>query len=324
MLLKHIKHLENSDFHMTYHAGFTTLQANDPDGRIACALWYPCNSPAQSHPQGVYDFFVTKNGPVANGPFGVIVMSHGSGGTRFGHCKTAEFMAQNGYIVLAPEHPQNNFFDDSAAGSARSYSHRSRHLKSALDTLLAHKTWGSVINLDKIAVFGFSLGGFSALTCVGAIPYVKGLTRHIRINREFDPVFSSYEVIVRDDFNDDYLPVTFDPRYKACIALAPVSGGLFCPDSLQNVQVPVQIFRAQHDLILRHPFHATEISENLPNGCDYHVTLKAGHFSYLSPVREDVKSQLGELANDNPGFDRLREHDKIHILIRDFLHKALS
>jgi len=309
---------------MTYHAGFTTLRASDHDGTIPCALWYPCETPAQDLRQGVYNFHIAKNGDIAAGIFPLVVMSHGSGGTRFGHCKTAEFLAQNGYIVLAPEHPHNNFFDDSAVGSARSYSGRSRHLKSALDMVLAHDKWATVIDPQKIAVFGFSLGGFTALTCVGAIPYVKGLARHIRMNREFDPIFSGYEVIVRDGFDEDYLPVTPDPRYKACIALAPVSGGLFPPASLQNITVPVQIFRAEHDMILRHPFHSTEISENLPNGCEYHITKKAGHFSYLSPVREEVKSQLGELANDNPGFDRQGEHHKIHALIVDFLNKSLS
>ncbi|SCA56424.1 conserved hypothetical protein [Candidatus Terasakiella magnetica] len=309
---------------MTYSAGFSSFRTSDPDGTLSCALWYPTTEPAQNFRQGVYDFFAAKNAEIATGSFPLIMMSHGSGGTRFGHCKTAEFLAQNGYMVLAPEHPNNNFFDDSGVGSAHTYQYRSHHLKSALDGLLSAQKWYSSINAQKIAVFGFSLGGYTALTCVGAKPNVKGLAQHIRANREFDPIFSGYEVIVRDGFEEEFLPTTPDPRYKACIALAPVSGGLFPASSLSKVTCPVQIFRAERDMILRHPFHADEIRQGLTTSCEYHVTEKAGHFSYLSPVREEAKAALGELANDDHGFEREAEHEKIHHLILDFLHKALS
>lgn len=307
-------------FQMTYNSGFTSFRT----GNIPCALWYPTQENAKDIIQGVYLFHVARNADPACGTFPLIVMSHGSGGTRFGHCKTAEFFAQNGFIVLAVEHPNNNFFDDSGVGSAQTYQQRSAHLKTALDGFLADEKWGSLINTDKIAVFGFSLGGYTALTAIGAKPYVDGLRQHIRINREFDPIFSGYEVIVRDGYDEPYLPITPDPRYKACIALAPVSGGLFPRNCLKGISVPLQIFRAEHDMVLRHPFHATEIRDNLPDGCDFHITEKAGHFSYLSPVREEMKAQLGELANDNPGFDRIKEHDRMHKLMLDFLNKALS
>ena len=309
---------------MTYHAGFSLFRASDPDGSIPCAIWYPTDEPARVLRQGIYDFNVVRNGAIASGQHPLIMMSHGSGGTRFGHCKTAEFLAQKGYIVVAPEHPFNNFFDDSGSGSASVYSARSRHVKAALDTVLVEGKWADSIDPTRIVVFGFSLGGFTALTCVGARPYVDGLRHHLRLNREFDATFCGYEVIVRDGFAESYLPTTPDPRYKACIALAPVSGGLFTQESLQDVEVPVLLFRAERDMVLRNPFHADEIRQNLPQGCAYHVTAKAGHFSYLSPVRDEARAALGELANDMPGFDRVAVHDDMHHKIVDFLHKALS
>lgn len=309
---------------MAFNAGFTSFRAKDIDGAVPCALWYPTHETPQVYKHGVYDFNVAKNAQASDAPLPLVMMSHGSGGTRFGHCKTAEFLAQHGYCVLAPEHPFNNFFDDSGVGSAKSYQNRSRHMKSALDALLNDGTWGTRIDPNRIAVFGFSLGGFTALTCVGAKPYVDGLRHHIRAHREFDPIFCGYEVIVRDGFDAPYLPTTPDPRYKACIALAPVSGGLFPTESLQNISVPLQIWRAEHDMVLRNPFHAEEIKNNLPHGCDYHVTKKAGHFSYLSPVRDDAKHSLGELANDNPGFDRKAAHQDMHSKILMFLGKSLG
>jgi len=279
---------------------------------------------AQTVRHGIYDFHVTKKAAIATGQHPVVVMSHGSGGTRYDHCKLAEFLSQHGFIVLAPEHPQNNFFDDNGNGSAKTYQNRSRHLTSCLDALLEDESWNGSIHQDQISILGFSLGGFSALTSVGARPNVEGLRHHLRQNREFDPLFTSYEVIVRDGFEDTYLPVHYDARFKACIAFAPVSGGLFPKDSLKSVTVPVQIFRAERDAVLRDPFHAQEIRKNLPVDCDFHIIEKAGHFSFLSPVRPDVKDRLGELAYDDIGFDRPLEHNKIYHFVLNFLHKALS
>lgn len=309
---------------MTYNAAFATFHARDEDVRFPCALWYPTLEDEQTYNQGVYLFQTAKSAPIAQGSHPVVVMSHGSGGTRFGHCKTAEVLARNGYLVLCPEHPFNNFFDDSQTGTADSYARRSRDLKVALDKLLSLDPYGPAIDANKIAVFGFSLGGYTALCASGARPFVTGLRHHIRANREFDPLFSSYEVIVKSGFQDDFLPVTPDPRYKACIALAPVSGGLFTKDALKDVSVPTLLFRAERDMVLRHPFHAEEIRTHLPTPPHYHVTPKAGHFSYLSPVREEVKDGLGELANDAPGFDRQAVHEEMHDVILTFLHKALS
>jgi predicted dienelactone hydrolase len=307
-----------------YASGLASFRVPDADGSIGCALWYPTQTTPQALRQGVYDFHVAKNADCIEGRHPLIIMSHGSGGTRYGHCKTAEFLSSHGYIVLAPEHPKNNFFDDSGVGSAQTYQNRSRHLKSCLDHLLHDQDWQTFIDPDRIGVFGFSLGGFTALTAVGARPFVDGLRHHLRFNREFDPIFTGYEVIVRDGYEESYLPVHFDPRYKACIALAPVSGGLFPKESLIDIKIPVQIFRAERDQILRNPFHAQEIRENLSTPCDFHVIEKAGHFSFLSPVRDDVKATLGELANDDPVFNRKKEHDKMHQLMLVFLNISLS
>jgi predicted dienelactone hydrolase len=308
---------------MTYNAGFTPLRFSDPDGSLSCNLWYPTDAPAENFNKGAYLFNVAKKSNPAKGCFGLVMISHGSGGTRFDHCKLAEFLAENGYLVLAVEHPFNNFMDESKTGTAESYQNRSRHIQSALNGLLDHADWGEYIDIEKIAIFGFSLGGFTALTCIGARPDVDGLRQHLRQNREFDPLFCSYEVIVKQGYEERYLHPTPDPRFKAAIAMAPVGGGLFPKESLADIKVPVMIFRAERDMVLRHPFHADQIKENLPNGATFYITEKAGHFSYLSPMREDAKDGLGELANDADGFDREKEHDFIHARVLEFLSEKL-
>lgn len=303
-----------------HNAGFTSFQVRDEDGLIPSALWYPSDQRAHTFKQGAYDFHVAKKAALRPGPHPLVMLSHGSGGTRFGHCKTAEFLAENGFMVCAPEHPGNNFFDESQTGSARSYANRSRHMKATLDGLLKSE-FADYIDPERIAIMGFSLGGYTALTCLGVVPNVASLREHIRQNREFDPVFTSYRVIIKDGYDGDTLPITADPRYKCAILLAPVSGGLFDPENLKDITCPVLLYRAEKDTMLRNPFHAEYIRDALPSQPDYHVLKNASHFSFLSPIRAEFKEQAGDMAFDLPGFDREREHLRLNEEIRDFLEK---
>jgi len=153
---------------------------------------------------------------------------------------------------------------------------------------------------------------------------VAGLRQHLRHNRDYDQTFCRLEVIVKQGYDADLLPVTPDPRFKACIALAPVSGGLFTGAALNKVKVPVMIYRAMQDAILQHPFHAAEIKANLPQGCVYHETPNADHFGYLSPVHPDARTALGDMAYDPVGFDRAAVHQALNQEILTFLSKSLS
>lgn len=306
-----------------YQAGFQTFQTRDEDGVMPCAVWYPTSADEKQLDQGVYRFSIAAKASIATGRFPLVVMSHGSGGTRFGHCKTAEFLAREGYMVLSFDHPHNNFFDNRAVGTAASYAGRSRHVQTALNALLDHDL-GSSVDHDRMAVFGFSLGGFTALCSVGAQPDVAGLRRHLRQNREYDANFCRLEVIVQQGYTRDDLEVTPEPRFRACIALAPVSGGLFTGQALAKVSVPVLLYRAMRDRLLQHPFHATEIRDHLPQGCLYRETPLAGHFAYLSPVRPEMRASLGEIMEDPAGFERWAVHQAMHQDILAFLVKTLS
>jgi hypothetical protein len=49
----------------------------------------------------------------------------------------------------------------------------------------------------------------------------------------------------------------------------------------------------------------------------------AGHHSFISPIPERMKSQLGEIAIDPKGFDRKKFHLKMNQEIANFLSRAL-
>ncbi|MCK7495223.1 MAG: hypothetical protein MZW92_32090 [Comamonadaceae bacterium] len=68
---------------------------------------------------------VARNAPVAGGGLPLVVVSHGNGGGPQSHADLALALASAGYVVAAPMHTGDNFFDQSAAGQvvAQLFSH---------------------------------------------------------------------------------------------------------------------------------------------------------------------------------------------------------
>ncbi len=106
--------------------------------------------------------------------------------------------------------------------------------------------------------------------------------------------------------------------------MAPV-GVLFTDrQSLSNVKVPVRIYRAEKDEVLHYPYHAEFIRENLPISPDYIVVKNAGHHSFISPIPDYMKSQVGNIGIDPKGFNRWDFHVRMNQEIANFLSRTLQ
>ncbi len=151
--------------------------------QLPVELWYPAT--ADTKPGGRYHTIlrdgvtpVTLHGqavrdakPATDGPFPLIIISHGYPGNRFLMSHLAEALASRGYVVAAADHPQSTY-DDQGMFGATLY-HRpldQRFLLSALaDEPLA--------DIQNAAVIGFSMGGYGALVLAGA-GLAPGLDTH--------------------------------------------------------------------------------------------------------------------------------------------------
>ena len=54
----------------------------------------------------------TRGAPIGEGRYGLILLSHGTGGGRLNHRDTAIRLAETGYIVAAPEHAGDSWRDE--------------------------------------------------------------------------------------------------------------------------------------------------------------------------------------------------------------------
>ena len=105
----------------------------------------------------------------ADGPFPLVVYSHGSGGIRYIHSDYTETIASHGYVVIAPDHPGNTSIErvlGSGDDPAQIAVNRPGDVIAAIDAFLDadHPRTGPfvpLIDAEHIAVTGHSFGGFT-------------------------------------------------------------------------------------------------------------------------------------------------------------------
>lgn len=243
-----------------YAVGRRTIQiAAAPDRTLTVDVWYPVDDvDAAGVGPSVYEFpgisypsSVALDQPVASsdGPFPLVVYSHGSGGLRYIAAFFAEALAARGFVVAAPEHTGNTAFDAvtrTTATRAEIARFRPADVQATITGMLAASAepadpLAGRIDAERIGVAGHSAGGYGVLTAVAG-----------------------------------YKEVPADPRIDAVVLMAPV-----VPPQAKGVDVPTMVISGTLD-------NATTIAEQterawriVPGRPLYRVDLKgAGHHSF--------------------------------------------
>lgn len=199
---------------------------------------------------GSFSMAATPRAPVGAGPYGLVLIFHGTGAGRLNHRVTAIHLAEGGYIGAAPEHAGDGWRDDRSSGTSANWQRRPGQLSAVLDRLLADPEFGQPIDPACIGTIGHSAGGCTVLALIGAKADTGVLARHCTVHREDDPGFCGYGC--PEGRIGGTLPDLLDPRIRAVVVVAPV-GALFDDESFEGVQLPAQIHRLEADRILSRP-----------------------------------------------------------------------
>ena len=300
---------------------------------IKSIIWYPTPEKSQVTKFGPYELHLAKNAKIENGKHNLVVISHGSRGSHMGHRDTAIYLAERGYIVISVLHPKNNYLDDSAGRTNVNWINRPQHISRVLDSILTNNDYKDYINEDMIAVIGHSAGGYTALALVGGVPDMETIDIHCRIHSddtEFCGVYNSFFLKIKSLFSsqnserNQMIDNLYDQRIKAAVLLAPVGVLFKDKKSLSKVKVPIRIYRAESDEVLRYPYHTESIKQKLTIIPGYIIVKNAGHYSFLSPFPDTMKNEIGAPAEDPEGFDRMNFHKSMNQEIVDFIFKSLQ
>ena len=305
--------------------GFQATRATGADGKpFVIGVWYPTDARPWPAVSGLALATVARDAPVAGRGLPLVVISHGNGGGPMGHVDLALALASAGYIVAAPMHGGDNYEDQSAVGSAAFFSGRTRQLRATVDHMLARWPGHDRINPDRIGAFGFSMGGFTVLTAVGATPDLGIVPTHCASSPEF-----ACEVLRRA--NSPLLAVgasamdkefVADPRIKAAVVAAPGFGFALAPAAGGGVRVPVQLWSAEKDDSVPYASNAGRLRQWLGAGVEFHSVPGAGHFSFLAPCT--VLARQLDFCAEQGKFDRAAFHEAMNASVVRFFERHIK
>lgn len=307
-----------------------TLPAAAAGEPIPLALWYPATAGASMRTiaMGPFGVHAAPGAPAAASLRGLIVLSHGTGGTELGHGHLAGALAARGYLVAALRHPGDNWQDGTlrTERADRYFEERPRHVSRVIDALLADPAWGPRIDRDaagpRIGALGHSAGGATVIALAGGVPVLPRIADHCRAHAVEDPVFCNLARATRSPAAADGPAAPLrDGRVRAVAALSPV-GVVFDPASLRSLTVPVALWVAALDRFLVPRFHAESLARSLPAGALRRVP-NAWHFAFMDTPTMPIASPDGDLAADPPGFDRGRFLEHLGRELGDFFDEHL-
>ena len=276
------------------------------------ALYYPTQALAGAIPMGPFTPHVATAAAPESSVKGLIVLSHGTGGSELGHSRLAEGLAEQGYLVAALRHPRDNWQDQSLLNDSPGtyFIERPRQVSWVIDALLRDPQWKDRIARDalgpRVGAVGHSAGGYTVLALAGGEPDLSRIAKHCDTERADDPIFCGTGRIGQPTAQPSATPSASAPladrRVRAVVALAPV-GAVFTAQSLADIRLPVAIYGAEKDRWLVPRFHAEWIAQNL-RGVQLHRVPNAWHFAFMDTPGMAIPSKDGDIGADPPGFDR--------------------
>jgi predicted dienelactone hydrolase len=298
-----------------FPVGVRTLELVDPSRQnvagdaprpVTVELWYPSTDDAVAGvPRYVVNLFgfdvartpTYRDVARADGPFPLVLFSHGNGGIRFQSIFLAAHLASHGYVVASPDHHGNTFLDIGAGMiDVASVVNRPLDMRFLLDQLLARNTTpgdflAGAIDATRIGMSGHSFGGYTTLALAAG--------------------------------------ANLDTRIGAFMPLAPASP--FDAAFLGSITAPILIQGGSLDVTT--PFDSQQLTpfQSLPSGAAVVGLAEiegAGHFTF-----SDICEVPRELVGFIGGFDEActpehlpwrHAHDLIDFLALNFFDGTLG
>ncbi|MGH9642039.1 MAG: alpha/beta hydrolase family protein, partial [Terriglobales bacterium] len=211
---------------------------------------------------------------------------------------------------------------------------RAKDITTVIGDMLADPRFGSKIDADRIGAAGFSYGGYTMMELAGA------RTDSNRLLAWCDQQKSACNPPEMPDLMDKFKAIkqqpdvqqsvqhsgdSFrDPRIRAVFAIAPAVARAFTTESLQKIDIPVEIVAGAADPIAPPAENAQFFAVNIKGAKLVILPGGVGHYTFLDVGTEAGKKQLPQFFVDNPGVDREAVHKQVGEMAADFFDKELA
>jgi predicted dienelactone hydrolase len=292
-----------------------TAALRDAEHRAALrvTVWYPAAEGAVEQsldigPPGHPLFYVGDAAP--NAAFAderrrpVILFSHGFGGTARMMAWFTTVLAQQGFVVIAVDHPGNNGLDKMTVPGAIMFWDRPGDLEAALERVKADPAINAHMDLKRLGVAGFSAGGFTAIAAAGGRVDLKRFMSFCQAHPDDGVCKPQQEFSVTQE---QALAALATPELageaahagddhairgvRAAFAIAPAIVQAFDPASLAGISTPIAIILGEADPVAPPHTNGGVAARAIPR-----AQLKAlpgvGHYDFLSTCSPEARASI--------------------------------
>jgi len=312
---------------------------------IAVTIWYPATAGGEPVLIGDNQAFkgapAMRDAPLAEGRFPLVVMSHGSGGRVQGMSWLATELAQAGFVVAGPNHPGTTSGDSTPASTPKVWE-RTQDLSALIDDLTTDPQWSGVIDVERIGVIGFSLGGAAAMEIAGARANLETYARYCDRYTKWDCAWykggkgyvNDREVQVdkldlRTIDKQRFEQSNRDSRVKSAVLIDPGLAQAYDEQSLEEITIPMNFVNLGSPATIPAGVIADHLATLAPHGT-YASVAGSNHFSFLPECKEGAAELLKSAGEVDPicdnASDRARAdiHSELVSLVRDALQRDLK
>ena len=227
------------------------------DRPLTIEIWYPASLSEEQNQDVIYEEVLGNfNSPerpiipftfkgralrdaktnISDGPYPLLIVSHGYTGSRYLMSYLTENLASKGYVVVAIDHTDSTFRD--AAGFNSTLLNRSLDdlfILNAIDRLSKDSSsfLKGLVNANSTGLIGYSMGGYGALNVAGG-GYSKMAAGF------FSSMSKGNNALQKRMTGNPEFIKSFDTRIKAIVAMAPwgMERGVWDAEGLAGIKIP--------------------------------------------------------------------------------------
>ncbi len=294
---------------------FLTVPADASGPAITVAVWYPSADKPSPVTFGPFTALAAQEGKIEGRSLPLVVLSHGRGGSFVVHHDTAEHLADAGFVVAALNHPGDSALDKSLFYDLSIYMQRPLDVKRVIDYLTGPSPLATTIDPNRIGIYGFSRGGYTALVAIGANPdFALGL-----------PLCQGRTDKVCDQIRAQEYPkepLMHDRRIKAAVIADPLSV-FFTAAGVAGITIPVQLWGSEKGGDGVEPKSVEALNTALKAPHTFTKVEHAQHFSFLTVCPPKIAEQEPVICKDPPGLDRAQFHEQFNDALTKFFRANL-
>ena len=206
-----------------------------------------------------------------DGPYPLLIVSHGYVGSRFFMTYLTENLASKGYIVVAIDHTESTFRD--AANFASTLLNRSLDDLFVLNEMArlgdanGKSFLAGLVNANNTALIGYSMGGYGALNAAGA-----GYSAQAA--KFYGQLSGGNNALEKRTASNQAYQATLDSRIKAVVAFAPwgMERGVWDSTGLKSLTIPTFFVAGSQDDISGYEKGTKAIYEGVTNADRFMLT----------------------------------------------------